>query len=181
MSMTRRRSDRWEDAGAVSENVQLAKLQFVTFTVAEQRYGLDILMVREIRIWSGATSLPNAAAQVRGVINLRGSIIPVIDMRVMFGMPPAVTSETSVVVIVAANSGLTGLLVDGVNDIIAVDASDISAMPPTAGGEKESCFKGLISAGEGLVAVLDLDSVTARQSTSVAGPLTNFPETSHAA
>lgn len=181
MTMTRRRSDRQDSAGIVPETSQVAKLQFVTFTVAEQRYGLDILMVREIRIWSGATSLPNAPAQVRGVINLRGSIIPVIDMRVMFGMAPTATSETSVVVIVAASSGLTGLLVDSVNDIIAVDASEISALPPTVGIEKESCFKGLISAGEGLVAVLDLDSVAARPSTSLAGPLTNFPETSHAA
>src|SRR5437764_1187619 len=88
--------------------------QFVSFTVSEQNYCVDIMAVREIKAWTGVTTLPNSPSYVRGVVNLRGTIVPVIDLRMRFGQGRTETSPGHVVVIVAIGEAQNGLLVDGV-------------------------------------------------------------------
>src|SRR5512143_3161797 len=82
---------------AVSENVQ----QFITFTLGEEEYGIDIMVVREIKGWTETTMIPNSPAHVRGVINLRGIIVPIFDLRARFGMGLTETGKTHVVISVS--------------------------------------------------------------------------------
>ncbi len=101
----------------------------VSFELGEQAFCVDIMRVREIRGWSGATPLPSAPGYVRGVINLRGVILPVIDLGARIGLKPVETSVRSVVIVVEFNDRLVGLLVDGVSGIAAVARAEIQPPP----------------------------------------------------
>lgn len=131
--------------------------QCVTFTVAGQPYCIDIMSVREIRNWSGATELPNTQAHVRGVINLRGVIVPVIDMKVLFGLGPTEVTSTHVVVIVAIRDRLHGLLVDTVSDILTMKRNDIVPLPEGVGHVQNQVIQGLTTADNQMLAILSLE------------------------
>ena len=133
--------------------------QFVAFTIGEQNYCVDIMSVREIRAWTGATPLPNTADYVRGVINLRGSIVPIVDLRTRFGLGETEPTTSHVVVIVAIEERLNGLLVDSVSDILSVSADDIAAIPDTDVGSRVRYLDGLITEEDRMVALIALDRV----------------------
>ena len=133
--------------------------QFVAFTIGEQNYCVDIMSVREIRAWTGATPLPNTADYVRGVINLRGSIVPIVDLRIRFGLGETEPTKSHVVVIVAIKDRLNGLLVDSVSDILSVSADDIAAIPETDVGSRVRYLDGLITKEDRMVALIALDRV----------------------
>lgn len=133
--------------------------QFVAFTIGEQNYCVDIMSVREIRAWTGATPLPNTADYVRGVINLRGSIVPIVDLRTRFGQGETEPTKSHVVVIVAIEERLNGLLVDSVSDILSVSADDIAAIPETDVGSRVRYLDGLITEEDRMVALIALDRV----------------------
>lgn len=136
-----------------------ATTQFVAFTIGEQNYCVDIMSVREIRAWTGATPLPNTADYVRGVINLRGSIVPIVDLRTRFGLGETEPTTSHVVVIVAIEERLNGLLVDSVSDILSVSADDIAAIPDTDVGSRVRYLDGLITEEDRMVALIALDRV----------------------
>lgn len=97
----------------------------VTFQVDGGTYGVDITDVREIRAWSGATPLPHTADFIRGVMNLRGAVIPIVDLRARFGHGPTQVSENHVTVVVDIASRWVGLLVDAVSDIVDISQAEI--------------------------------------------------------
>jgi len=142
-----------------SENQDSGSSQFVAFTIGEQNYCVDIMSVREIRAWTGATPLPNTADYVRGVINLRGSIVPILDLRIRFGQGETDPTTSHVVVIVAIEERLNGLLVDSVSDILSVSADDIAAIPETDVGSRVRYLEGLITEEDRMVALIALDRV----------------------
>ena len=100
-------------------------VQLIAFTVGAETYGVEITAVREIRAWSGVTTLPNTAPFVRGVINLRGTIVPVIDLRARFSQGIADPGKTHVVIVLAIGNRWAGVLVDAVSDILTVVRTDI--------------------------------------------------------
>ena len=100
------------DRLAAGENTQ----QFITFTLGSEEYGIDIMVVREIKGWTETTMIPNAPTHVRGVINLRGVIVPIFDLRARFGMGLTATTTMHVVIIVATGTRTIGLLVDTVSE-----------------------------------------------------------------
>ena len=107
--------------------------QFVTFTLGEQQYCVDVMSVREICTSTPITPLPSAPDFLRGVINLRGTIVPIIDLRTRFALGRTEPTESHVVVIVTIEGRLNGLLVDGVSDILTVrSATSPPSPPPTA-------------------------------------------------
>ena len=142
---------------ASSEDADLR--QFVSFVVGEQHYCVDIMAVREIKAWTGTTALPNSPAHIRGVINLRGAIVPVIDLRKRFGQELTEPTPAHVIVIVAIGDIQNGLLVDGVSDIVTVNRKDIASIPSMEGEDKNPYFQGLITGQEKLVAVIALDQL----------------------
>ena len=99
---------------------ETGSLQFITFTLGEEDYGVDIMVVREIKGWTETTAIPNAPRFIHGVINLRGIIVPIMDLRARFGMALTVPSRMHVVIIINTGARTIGLLVDAVSDIISV-------------------------------------------------------------
>jgi purine-binding chemotaxis protein CheW len=140
-------------------NQDAGSSQFVAFTIGEQNYCVDIMSVREIRAWTGATPLPNTADYVRGVINLRGSIVPIVDLRTRFGQGETDPTKSHVVVIVAIEERLNGLLVDSVSDILTVSAENVAPIPETDVGSRVRYLDGLITEKDRMVALIALDRV----------------------
>ena len=161
MIQNRRITDYDDVSTTAAEDAELR--QFVSFVIGEQHYCVDIMAVREIKAWTGTTALPNSPAHIRGVINLRGAIVPVIDLRKRFGQELTEPTPSHVVVIVAVGDVQNGLLVDGVSDIVTVNRNDIAPIPNMEGEDKNPYFQGLITGQEKLVAVIALDQLIAQR------------------
>lgn len=146
--------------------------EYLTFTAAEQEYGIDILSVREIRGWTIETPLPNSPAAVRGIINLRGQVVPIYDLRIRLGAERSVPSAIHVVIVVEAASGFYGLLVDAVSDILSVADRELQPVPRTGMDGDHAFLTALLARDTRMVSLLDLDLlVGGRESMAVDMPL----------
>lgn len=134
--------------------------QFISFTIGDEEYGVDIMAIREIKGWTVSTELPNTPPYIRGVINLRGAIVPILDLRARFGRGVTVTSPRHVIIVVAVGSRVAGILVDAVADILAVSADEIQP-PPQIERTDIGFLTGLVTVEGRMVALLDLDHVFA--------------------
>ncbi|MBP9753097.1 MAG: chemotaxis protein CheW [Proteobacteria bacterium] len=133
--------------------------QFITFTVQDQEYGVDIMSVREIKGWTDTTALPNTPIYVRGVINLRGSVVPILDLRCRFGLGFTDATKNHVVMIVNVENRIVGILVDGVSDILTVPNSDVRSIPNIDNVDNTSILKGIINLSDRMVALLVLEKL----------------------
>jgi purine-binding chemotaxis protein CheW len=145
-----------DEAGEPSGPIE-QKRQFVTFALSGQHYCVDIMLVREIRMIQSITGLPGAPDYVRGVINLRGSIVPVYDLRKKFGQGATTLLANHPAVIVSVEGKLCGLLVDEVLDIITAANSEVASLPDNDGEKRNPFFQGLITQPEALFIVVDID------------------------
>ncbi len=134
-------------------------LEFVTFCTGGQNFSLDISQVREIRRWSPVSSLPHAPEEVLGVMNLRGSVIPIYDLAARFGLPRTPHNERNVVVVAAHGGKTLGLLVESVSEILSVRSEDIQTPPDTRGDSGRQAITGIITTDEGMSRVIDLGAV----------------------
>lgn len=132
-------------------------VQFLTFTVGEESYAVNIMIVREIKGWQETTRLPNSPQYMRGVINLRGVIIPIFDLRARFAMGMTEAHDKHVVIILAVGERIIGILVDAVSDILTVNTGDIRAAPAMQVNIDDAFVEGLISVEERMVVVLDVE------------------------
>ena len=132
--------------------------QYLTFTLGAEQYGVDILAVQEIKAWSPITPIPNATPALRGVMNLRGTIVPVIDLRAVFGLPPSEPSPLRVIVVLSVGGKVTGAIVDAVSEVLPADDDEIQP-PPELGGVADGFVTGVLSVGERLVVLLDIERV----------------------
>lgn len=137
--------------------------KYMTFRLAREEYGLEILKVRELIGLMEITRIPRAPAHVRGVINLRGKVIPVIDLRLKFGMDPTDPTSQTVIIVVqlsAENGGLTmGILVDEVLEVRGITADDIEPPPQLQGEVTSSFVLGVGKADKRVIFLLDIDRV----------------------
>ena len=134
--------------------------QFISFKVGQEEYAIDILSVREIKGWTQTTTLPNQPEFVLGVMNLRGAIVPVFDLRCRFGLGLTQATPTHVVIIVTALNRVIGLLVDAVSDILTVNAEEIRAVPDTERDRAGTEFlTGIIAVNDGMVVLLSLEAL----------------------
>jgi purine-binding chemotaxis protein CheW len=144
--------------------------QYLTFTLADENYGVSILRVQEIRGWEAATRVPNTAPHLKGVVNLRGNIVPVYDLRLWFGMPVAdYTKETVVIIVRVGGEGENrsmGMVVDGVSDVLLVKDDQVGATPSFNAAVPTEYLQGLVSAGDDMVMLLDLDNLAAGTETA---------------
>lgn len=137
-----------------------APRQFLSFTVADRDYCVGIGDVREIRQWMRTTPLPNQPAHMLGVLNLRGAIVPVQDLRVRFGADAAPPVETNVIVIVQQAERRLGLLVDSVSDILSLTADAIRPVPGQRGPVATAPLLGGLAVTEGgMVGIVDLAQI----------------------
>lgn len=138
---------------------QGSALQFLTFNVDGEEYGIDIMVVREIKGWTETTRLPNSPECMRGVMNLRGLIIPIFDLRTRFGKGLTEANSSHVVIILAVGERNIGLLVDGVSDILTVNATDVKPTPEMESRENADYINGLISLQNRMVVLLAIDQL----------------------
>ncbi len=135
--------------------------QYLTFLLAGEEYGVDILRVQEIKGWDAVTLVPNTPDYVRGVINLRGTIVPIIDLRIRFDMEQLEYGPTTVVIVLKVmaedSSRIMGIVVDGVSDVYNMNKDDIKPAPDFGEGVDSSFVKGLATVAEKMVIILDID------------------------
>ncbi|MHB8536348.1 MAG: chemotaxis protein CheW [Sulfuricaulis sp.] len=131
--------------------------QFLTFRLDGQEYGIAILKVQEIKGWDKMTPIPNSPPYVKGVLNLRGVIVPVFDLRLRFGLAPAERDAFTVIIVVNISGRLAGIVVDAVSDVINVGADQQCAAPEYEGQQNREFIKGLAQVDGKLLILLDID------------------------
>ena len=136
-----------------------ASTEFISFAIGDEQYGVDIMAVREIKGWSSITQLPNQPDYMRGVLNLRGVMVPIIDLRCRFGQGKTDASPMHVVIVVQVDAKTVGLLADRVLDIIAVDASQIQPVPQVSRGARTDFLSGLVTIEATMIALINLNNL----------------------
>ena len=135
--------------------------QYLTFILADEEYGVEILRVQEIRGWTKVTPMPNQPSYLRGVINLRGNIVPIIDLRERFGIESMEYGATTVVIVIRVESEgserIMGIVVDAVSEVYTVNDSDRQPPPDLGNAIDEQFVNGLVSVDEKMVILLDVD------------------------
>jgi len=139
--------------------------EYLTFHLADEEYGVDILRVREIRGWEKVTPVPNSPGYVKGVLNLRGAIVPVVDLRVRFNLPQANYTETTVVIVLSVLSDdgererIMGVVVDSISDVVNASVSDIQATPEFDSSIEIEYIQSLATSGENMLMLVDVDKL----------------------
>ena len=136
-----------------------ASIQFISFAIGDDQYGVDIMAVREIKGWSEITHLPRQPEYVRGVLNLRGAIVPIVDLRCRFGQGLTEPTPLHIMIIVQIGGRQVGLIGDRVLDIVSVDAAQIQQVPRTTQGEATDCLSGLVTHDNTMIALIDLPNL----------------------
>jgi purine-binding chemotaxis protein CheW len=138
-----------------------ARRQFITFRSGEQEFGADIMAIREIRGWTETTPLPHAPEYVRGVINLRGVVLPVVDLKARLGRDRTDANPKHVIVVVQTSERTIGLLVDAVSDILTVAAGEIQPTPELARESQTAFVEGIAVLSERMVTILSMERLIA--------------------
>jgi len=133
--------------------------ELISVRIGDQAYAIDIMAVREIRGWTAATPLPHAPPHVLGMMNLRGAILPVIDLGARLGLGPGSPGPSSVVVVAQIGEVQMGLVVDAVSDILTVTEGLIQPAPDVGSGESAAFVAGVMTTETGIVSLLSLDHV----------------------
>ncbi len=137
--------------------------QYLTFIMADEEYGVDILCVQEIRGWENATPLPNSPPHIKGVINLRGTIIPIVDLRQCFGMESIEYTAITVVIVLKVKTEkgdrVMGIVVDAVSDVYSLSEQDMRPAPDLGNSINTECIKGLVNVNDKMVILLNIDQL----------------------
>jgi purine-binding chemotaxis protein CheW len=135
--------------------------QFLTFMLGGETYGIEITRIREILVYPAVTSLPNTQHWVKGVINLRGEVTPIIDLRVRFNTTndPQYTGTTIIIAVKTNNGRMLGLVVDNVSDVETIDYDKLLPAPDMGSSISAEYLKGLIKKDERMVIILDTEKV----------------------
>jgi purine-binding chemotaxis protein CheW len=142
---------------------QVNAAQYLSFTLDNEEYGVDILRVQEIRSWEPISRIPNVPHYEKGVVNLRGSIVPIIDLREKLGIKSAEYTPLTVVVVLQMNDNnktrTMGVVVDSVSDVINLDKTKIQDAPDFGAKVSNEFINGLVSVNERMVILLDVDKL----------------------
>ena len=137
--------------------VREATREVLVFVIGKEEYAVDILKVQEIRGYEKVTPIPSAPAYLKGVVNLRGVIVPVIDMRVKFNMPDPRYDSFTVVVILKLANRVVGIVVDGVSDVVQLAVSDVKEAPRLGGAVDGAFLTGVATQGDRMILLLDIE------------------------
>jgi purine-binding chemotaxis protein CheW len=172
------------DNGRANPNGSVAssRVETISFSIGDEQYGVDIMAVREIKGWSEITHLPKQPDYVRGVLNLRGVMVPIIDLRCRFGQGKTEATPLHVVIVVQVESRLVGLLADRVLDILSFEASQLLRVPQIARSSRVDFLSGLVTIDGIMIALVDLPNLLTERpgddaADPVAGPALAPPET----
>lgn len=140
---------------AASDEAGIAQ-EYLTFTLGPEEYAIDILKVQEIRGYEQPTTIANAPAFIKGVINLRGTIVPIVDMRIKFGVGQVEYTPFTVVIILNIGSRVVGIVVDSVSDVTSMTPEQIRPAPDFAATVDTRYIHGLGTIGERMLIVVDI-------------------------
>jgi purine-binding chemotaxis protein CheW len=146
-------------AGAGLGSPASVPTQLISFAIGDDQYGVDIMAVREIKGWTEITHLPKQPDYVRGVLNLRGVIVPIIDLRCRFGQGFTEATPLHIVIIVQIGTKPIGLLADRVLDIVSLDPSQIQPVPRIAQASRVEFLSGLVTIENAMIALIDLPNL----------------------
>lgn len=137
----------------------MAEEQLVTFSLGSEEFGVDIMCVQEIIRIPPITRVPKAPHYVEGVINLRGNVIPVISLRIRFGMPRVEETDLSRIIVLQVQTKVFGIRVDAVTEVLRLESESIEPPPPIALGMDAQFIRGVGKIGERLLILLELDQI----------------------
>lgn len=140
-----------------SENAGMREL--IAFRIGEQEFCVDIMAVREIRGWTPATPLPRSPGYMKGVINLRGAILPIIDLGARFGLTASEPTARHVIMVAHVGGRLVGLLVDAVSDILQLSDTAIQATPDVASELVKTFVKGIFALDGRMISLIELEQI----------------------
>lgn len=133
--------------------------EFLAFKLGEEEYGIDILKVQEIRGYDTVTSLPNTPPFMKGVINLRGMIVPIFDLRIKLNLPNVQYDQFTVVIILNIGGRMAGVVVDSVSDVIALPPAEIKPAPQLGAAIKTDYINGLATIEDRMLIVIDIEKL----------------------
>ena len=151
--------------GAVGTQTAAKQIQFISFGIGDDQYGVDIMAVREIKGWSNVTHLPKQPEYVRGVLNLRGVIVPIVDLRCRFGQGLTEPTPLHIMIIVQIDGRQIGLIGDRVLDIVSTDVDQIQPVPRTAQVTTSDFLSGLVTHENAMIALIDLPNLLSARDT----------------
>ncbi|KRH99247.1 chemotaxis protein CheW [Curvibacter sp. PAE-UM] len=144
-----------------SEKMAAGPREYLTFRLDQEEYGIDILKVQEIRGYEKPTRIANAPEFIKGVVNLRGTIVPIIDMRLKFNCAKAEYNSFTVVIILNLRSRIVGIVVDSVSDVMELAPENLKAAPDIDSSIENSAVVGLGSVGDRMLILLDIEKLMA--------------------
>lgn len=141
--------------------------QFITFMANGQEFASNIMVIREIRGWTETTTVPHVPDYVRGVVNLRGTVLPVIDLKARLGLGMTDATVKNVIIVIDTGSHMTGLIVDAVSDIITLTNAEVQAPPEIMRNSHGACVDGIAVVDGRMVTLLEMTQLTAGVSDAV--------------
>jgi purine-binding chemotaxis protein CheW len=140
--------------------------QMLTFRLSEETYGVDILRVKEIRGWSPVTKIPQSPPHVLGVLNLRGAVVPIIDLRVRFALPSAEFSPVTVIIVLTLHTAdgvkECGVVVDSVSDVVDIDPQSVKPPPALSSGRNSDFISGIATVDDRMLIMLNVDDLVTK-------------------
>jgi purine-binding chemotaxis protein CheW len=141
--------------------------QFLTFALGGEDFGIRILQVQEIKCLSRITPIPNTPRHVKGVLNLRGTVVPIVDLRAKFGLGEIEYNRFTVIIVVNVGRRVLGLVVDAVSDVLDVADSDLQAAPELGSNVDLSFVTGMARSGDRLITLLDIDRLVGQEAAAI--------------
>jgi len=135
----------------------LASAEYIIFSLDTETYGLDVLKVQEIRQYGAVTKIANTPEFIKGVINLRGLIVPIVDMRIKFNLGQARYDESTIVIVLNISNRIIGMVVDGVTDVLEIETSELKALPDIVANIDTQYITGLATYEEQMIVLVDIE------------------------
>jgi purine-binding chemotaxis protein CheW len=135
------------------------RLEFLTFTLGDEHYGLDIMQVKEIRGYEPVTKIANAPAFIKGVLNLRGDIVPIVDLRLKFAVGSASYNEFTIVIMLHIGERIVGIVVDAVSDVINIGTDDVKPPPQFGVAFDSQYLHGLAPVNDQMIILLNIEKL----------------------
>ena len=142
-----------------AKHLQAGSRELIAFRIGDQEFCVNIMSVREIRGWTPATALPHSPPYMKGVINLRGAVLPILDLADRLGMKAAEPSERNVIIVAQVKSRVIGLLVEAVSDILSVTDDVIQPTPDVSSDLEKQFARGILAIDKRMICLLELDGL----------------------